>query len=127
MLCKAISCSIQKEQKSARYLGTLKTRNLPKYTSKTRFKEVQKKLYNVLTFIDELCETNDPLFEEKSGSVYDSYRFWCSNNGFMAKSVKSFKREMKRLGYNQKRKSAGMYYVGVKLKPSHPSSIFRPT
>ena len=81
----------------------------------------------VLTFIDELCETNDPLFEEKSGSVYDSYRFWCSNNGFMAKSVKSFKREMKRLGYNQKRKSAGMYYVGVKLKPSHPSSIFRPT
>lgn len=73
-------------------------------------------------FVRECCTVDllDPGLEEQSSRLYKAYSSWCYDNGHKAKSSTSVANEWRRLGFAQARKSAGVFWQGVKLLPWFP-------
>lgn len=72
----------------------------------------------VLQFLEEKCEHSDDACI-KSKTLYDSYRFWCKNNGSYVCSSRKFNAEMDTHidWYTNKKISSGYpTYCGIKLR-----------
>ncbi len=70
----------------------------------------------VQSFVLDCCDMIDG---EKCSSteLYTEYKDWCNRFGYMPYSVKNFKSEMTRLKIYPKRKSSGVIYEGIRIKP----------
>jgi putative DNA primase/helicase len=69
----------------------------------------------VQSFVRDCCDLKKG---EKvpSNTLYSEYRDWCNRSGYHPFSIKNFKAEMKRLKIHNKRLSAGVVYLDIKVK-----------
>lgn len=66
-------------------------------------------------FLDECCDVEKGL-EEKSGELYTAYRNYCQKIGEYARSTNDFYSALELIGHDRKKKKAGMFVSGLKLK-----------
>lgn len=78
-------------------------------------KRYQNESNTIMQYLDDAC-VRDTNARTKSSVIYSDYKYWCSNNGYRAYSIKSFKREMESLGIYATRLSDGVYFTGVVIK-----------
>lgn len=66
-------------------------------------------------FLEDCCEVGDT-YEEKSGTFYDEYRFYCQRVGEYTRNSADFYAAVEKAGFIRKRKSNGRYVCGVRIK-----------
>lgn len=66
-------------------------------------------------FIEDHCDVN-PAFEEKSGDLYQQYRFACMQTGEYVRSTSDFYGALEKAGFRKQRRNTGRMIVGLKLK-----------
>lgn len=66
-------------------------------------------------FIEDHCDV-DPAFEEKSGDLYQQYRFACMQTGEYVRSTSDFYGALEKAGFRKQRRNTGRMIVGLKLK-----------
>ena len=66
-------------------------------------------------FIEERCEV-DPSYSEKSGDLYQQYRFSCMANGEYVRSTSDFYGALEKAGYLKRKSNKGSFVYGLKLK-----------
>lgn len=66
-------------------------------------------------FLEECCEVG-PLFEAKSGEVYDNYRAFCVRTGEYVRNSADFYGAIEASGFDRYRSSKGKYIKGLQLK-----------
>jgi phage/plasmid-associated DNA primase len=66
-------------------------------------------------FIEERCEV-DPSYSEKSGELYQQYRFSCIQNGEYLRSTSDFYGALEKAGYMRRKSNKGSFVFGLKLK-----------
>ena len=66
-------------------------------------------------FIEERCEV-DPSYSEKSGDLYQQYRFSCMANGEYVRSTSDFYGALEKAGYCKRKSNKGSFVYGLKLK-----------
>lgn len=66
-------------------------------------------------FIEECCEVN-PSYTEKSGELYQQYRFNCTANGEYVRSTSDFYGALEKAGYFKRKSNKGSLVYGLKLK-----------
>ena len=66
-------------------------------------------------FIEDHCDV-DPAFEEKSGDLYQQYRFACMQTGEYVRSTSDFYGALEKAGFRKQRRNSGRMIVGLKLK-----------
>jgi len=71
-------------------------------------------------FVEDCCVTGYDnkrnLYRVKSSQLYTAYKMWCIDSGHKPQSKTSIADDWKRLGFEQRRQSDGMYYYSVGLK-----------
>lgn len=70
-------------------------------------------------FVAECC-TLDKNASTKSSELYAEYSAWCVRNGHKPQSSTSMAREWERLGLAKEKRTSGMFWVGILIKPSIP-------
>lgn len=69
----------------------------------------------VARFIEETCDTTDKKAETKAKDLWEAFKSWVEeSNEYDKFSAKRFYMELEKL-HEKKRKSDGMYYIGIKL------------
>lgn len=66
-------------------------------------------------FVEDCCEVGED-YEEKSGTFYDEYRFYCQRVGEYTRNSSDFYAAVEKAGFSRKKKSKGRYVIGVRLK-----------
>lgn len=66
-------------------------------------------------FIEEHCDT-DSTYEEKSGELYQNYRFTCLQNGEYVRSTTDFYGSLEKAGFRKQKRHKGSMIVGLRLK-----------
>lgn len=66
-------------------------------------------------FIEEHCEVDRMNFE-KSGELYQQYRFYCMSNGEYVRSTSNFYGALDRAGFIRRKTNKGSMIQGLKLK-----------
>ena len=66
-------------------------------------------------FIEERCEVDRMNFE-KSGELYQQYRFYCMSNGEYVRSTSDFYGALDRAGFIRRKTNKGSMIQGLKLK-----------
>ena len=66
-------------------------------------------------FVEEHCDVN-PSFQEKSGELYQCYRYACIQNGECVRSTTDFYGALEKAGFDKRRTNSGRVIVGLKLK-----------
>ncbi len=66
-------------------------------------------------FLEERCDM-DPSYTEKSGELYQQYRFMCIQNGEFVRSTTDFYGAVEKAGYVRRRTNKGSVVYGLKLK-----------
>ena len=66
-------------------------------------------------FIEDHCDV-DSAFEEKSGDLYQQYRFACMQTGEYVRSTSDFYGALEKAGFRKQRRNTGRMIVGLKLK-----------
>ena len=66
-------------------------------------------------FIEERCDIGS-ILKEKSGELYQQYRFMCIQNGEYVRSTTDFYGALEKAGYVRRRSSKGSFIYGLKLK-----------
>ena len=67
-------------------------------------------------FLDESCDTTDPVAQTRSGELYKSYRAWAAATGSYVRSTTDFYAALERAGYERRKTSGGMVVDRVALK-----------
>jgi putative DNA primase/helicase len=73
----------------------------------------------VANWIEEWCEVGPRLFEASS-KLFASWRLYAEQGRLLVGNSKTFKTELNRLGYHEKRGSAGMAYYGLQIGDDAP-------
>ncbi len=66
-------------------------------------------------FIEERCDV-DASYKEKSGDLYQQYRFYCMQNGEYVRSTSDFYGSLDKAGFARQKTNKGNMIVGLKLK-----------
>lgn len=66
-------------------------------------------------FLEDCCDT-DTSYTEKSGELYQQYRFYCMQNGEYVRSTSDFYGSLERTGFRRQKTNKGNVMVGLKLK-----------
>lgn len=66
-------------------------------------------------FIEERCDV-DPSYSEKSGELYQQYRFQCVQNGEFVRSTSDFYGALEKAGYVRRKTNKGNRISGLQLK-----------
>jgi len=66
-------------------------------------------------FVEERCDTGEG-HKEKSQDLYEAYRDWCEKTGHSPKNKTNIAQDWERLGFIHKRRSEGVYWLGVEIK-----------
>jgi putative DNA primase/helicase len=68
-------------------------------------------------FLADECELGDgPEFRVKAAVLYATYRHWTNENGHRALSATKFSQRLQERRIRRKRKTSGVWYVGVRVK-----------
>jgi putative DNA primase/helicase len=74
---------------------------------------------NIANWISEQCEVG-PRFFEASSRLFAFWRHYAEKNNLSVGNSKKFKAELNRLGYTDRRGSAGVAYHGLKIRDDAP-------
>ena len=66
-------------------------------------------------FLDEHCEI-DTSYSEKSGELYQQYRFMCIQNGEFVRSTSDFYGALEKAGFMRRRTNSARLIIGLRLK-----------
>lgn len=66
-------------------------------------------------FIEEHCDIA-ATYEEKSGDLYQTYRFACIQSGEYVRSTTDFYGSLEKAGFRKQRRNSGRMIIGLKLK-----------
>lgn len=66
-------------------------------------------------FIEEHCEVS-PSYREKSGELYQSYRYACMQSGEYVRSTTDFYGALEKAGFDKCRTNSGRMIIGLRLK-----------
>lgn len=66
-------------------------------------------------FVEERCEV-DPSYSEKSGELYQQYRFQCIQNGEFVRCTSDFYGALEKAGFLRRKTNKGNLICGLKLK-----------
>jgi len=69
-------------------------------------------------FIEEYCVTGDGKMESSS-KLHGTYKNWATARGDYVRDTRDFKVEMERRGFDSKKKTKGIFYLGLKLKEAY--------
>jgi putative DNA primase/helicase len=73
----------------------------------------------VANWIEEWCEVGEGLFEASS-RLFASWRYYAEQGRLLVGNNKTFKAELNRLGYHERRGSAGIAYYGLQIRDDAP-------
>ena len=85
---------------------------LPQFMSETRERESNDWLGQ---FLEDRCEVDKMNFE-KSGELYQQYRFYCMSNGEYVRSTSDFYGALDKAGFIRRKTNKGSMVQGLKLK-----------
>lgn len=66
------------------------------------------------TFVNEMCNIN-PTGSISANALYNSYRNWCADNGFIPKNANQAAKEWERLGFIKRVKDGRRYWHGISI------------
>ena len=69
-------------------------------------------------FFDEMCLI-EPSAMQKSGQLYEEYRAWSLRSGLFARSTTDFYSALTSAGFERKKKKAGIFVLGIRLKDEY--------
>lgn len=66
-------------------------------------------------FLEECCDV-DPGLSEKSGELYQQYRFYCTQNGEYVRSTSDFYGALEKAGFARRKSNKGSMVIGLSLR-----------